>query len=501
MFNQVAWVWIAFAAYNLLLVGLGIYLYRLYRDEDLSKYVLAGRKLGLIPTALSAYASGTSGWGLVGITGMAYVTGLPMLWYATGGILWSYATFFLIGRRLRVLSGELDSLTLTDFFCKRFDDKNNILRVAVTVICLVFMIGYVASQMSAAGKAFLGFLDIGYVQGTIFSATVVIFYTFLSGFRGVAYTDVVQGGFLLIGLVALTMLGFVHCDGLSGLVGSISAQDSSLLTVTGGRALGPLLGFVFSWFASGAMGFGNPHVATRVMAIDDDLKLRNAGLLTVTCNVTAIYTGVWLGLIGRAVFPTIPDPELVFPMLAVKFAPPFVVGLFLSAVLAAIMSTCDSQLVLAATEVTTSIIQNMFGLRQLTNKTLVNITRALVVIIGIISTLFALRATQLVFWLTLFAWAGLGSAFGPLLIASLYWPKTSLNGAIAGTILGAATVVLWGLNPALKSIVYEGVPGFLVASLAIIVFSLLSKPPEKAEALFNSMHEYFDSRRAESQTN
>lgn len=392
-------------------------------------------------------------------------------------------------------SEYLDSLTLTDFFSKRFGDKRNILRAVAGLVTLIFMVGYVASQVAAAGKAFQGFMGMGYLEGALVSTIVIVIYTVLSGFRGVCYTDVIQGGFLLVGIVGLAIAGVVKLGGVGGLVEAISKQNPSLITVTGGRTLPALVAFIVAWLGSGAMGFGNPHVTVRVMAIKDDLQLRNAGLLAVACNVTAIYTGVWVGLAGRALFPVIADQELVFPSLAGAVFHPFIVGLFLGAVMAAIMSTSDSQLVLAATELSTNIIQGLLKVKNMSERTLVNLTRVFVVAIALVAMYFAFNAKQLVFWLVLFAWAGLGSAFGPLLIFSLYWKRTTLLGAIMGVVCGAVTVIIWTMTPTLKALIYEGVPGFVAASLAIVIFSYITRPPEGTEALFERMNRYFAARR------
>jgi len=456
--------------YFAVVLGIGGYVHWTKRDDTLQEYTIANRRLGWITASLSAFASAGSGLIFIGIAGMAYAFGLPMLWYATGGVIWAYITFFIIGRRLRVWSEALGTQTVTEFLGKRFQD--NTVRLVASVITIVFYIAYVGSQFCASGKALVGFLGWDYTTGIWVSALILIGYTMVAGFWGVCLTDVFQGLLMILAAVIMPVMGIIAFGGIGPMFKAVAAQKASLITVTGGRSFAGFGVFLLSWIGSGLMGIGNPHIIVRTMAISDSRRMIRSGVLAVTVSVILIYGVVFIGLLGRAMFPNLPDQELVFPYLAKVFHPALA-GLFFTAVISAIMSTADSQLILGATEIVCSIYTPFFA-RNPSDARLVRLTRICVVAIGAIALGFALSADRLVFWFVLFAWAGLGCSFGPLLLLSLFWRKMTKWGAVAGMLAGSITVFVWSHTPMLKAIIYEGVPGFVAASLAAVVLSLLT---------------------------
>lgn len=471
----------ALAVYLVGMVVLGYWIYRTFPEGEVEEFLLAKRSLSWLVSGLSAVASATSGWGLLGIAGMAYVTGLPFLWYAIVANWYAYILFYVIGRRLRLLSGKYGSLTLTEFFVARYEDSGT-LRAVFSLISTLFMIAYVASQIQAGGKAFLGFLGANYILGAVLTLGITVIYSFLGGYRGVCYTDAIQGLLMICAVILLPVAALVKNGGLSGVLGTIAAEDPSLLTVTGGRTGFALFTFLVGWIGSGLMGFGNPHVTMRVMSIKDHKALRPAGVFASAYPAVITFCGTWVGLCARAILgPGLADRELAFPALASSVFPPWVVGVLMGGVIAAIMSTLDSELLVAIGELSRNIIPTIFRSKRTVDP------RAITIVVGLVSLVIAFFLKGFVFWSVLFAWAGLGCTFGPVLLFSLFWKRTTRPAAIVGALSGAITVAVWALTPSLKALVYEGVPGFIVAILSIVIVSLVSKPPVRAEEDFRSL--------------
>lgn len=466
--------------YFLSIVIIGWAAVRAARSKTEEDFALSTREHGWFAIACSTFASGCSAFAFVGMAGLSYKVGIAMLWYSLLATTWSWATFFVIGKRLRLLSERFGSVTIVDYIAHRFGDSKGVLRIIGTAIVLIFMMGYVAAQFKGMAKAFEGFLGWPIVLSTVIGAIIVIAYTFFSGFRGVVWTDVMQTIVMLVGSLLFTIFAIAKAGGLNGFLTMASTIDPKFVSITGGKTGLAFITFLLAWVGSGMMGIGNPHIAVRPMAMKDPRKMREAGVFALVANMWVMYLGVFAGLAARVYLPEIADVDLAYAMVIDKIMPAILGSIIIAGIVAATMSTSDSQLLVAATETTKNFYLKYINPTAGEYRKLW-VTRVSVVIIGAVALFFALKVSQIVFWMVLFAWAGAGCAFGPLLILSLWWKRMTWAGALAGMLAGTITVIIWNQTPALKGFIYEGVPGFIVAFIAIWVVSLLTYPPKEAE--------------------
>jgi sodium/proline symporter len=467
--------------YFLAVLGIGVAggmgRFRIKREDD---YNLGGRAHGWFAVSMSAMASACSAFAFVGMAGLSYNVGISMLWYSLLATTWSWGVFFILGKRLRIISERTNTITVIDYIGERFEDKKLILRTVATIIVALFMLGYVGSQLRGIAKSFQAFLNWPFMVGILLGTGVVVVYTILSGFRAVVWSDVLQGIVMMFGSLLLMVLILVKAGGLTSFLEMAAKVDPKLTTVTGGKVGIAFATFLLSWIGSGVMGLGNPHVVVRPMAMRDWRKLRQAGILALIGNMWVMYLGVFAGLAARVWLPVTKDVDLAYGMVVDHVMGPFLGGIIIAGVIAAAMSTVDSQLLVGATEIARNIYAKLFNPQASQDKR-IWMTRIWVAIIGIGGVILALTSQQIVFWMVLFAWAGLGCSFGPLLILSLYWKRMTWAGAFAGMVAGTVTVIIWNQTAVLKRFIYEGVPGFIVAFIVILIVSLLPKPPEKAE--------------------
>ncbi|MBN2010185.1 sodium/proline symporter [candidate division KSB1 bacterium] len=474
------WSVAAFIFYLTVIIGIGIFTTR-FSSAGIGEYFLAGRKLKQFVVALSAVVSGRSSWLLLGVTGMAYTRGVSAVWAVVGYILVELFLFLFLAKRLRRFTERMDNITLPDFFESRFHDHSGLLRIASVTIILIFMISYIAAQFSGGGKAFYSSFGIPVSSGMVLTAAIVLIYTVLGGFLAVSLTDMIQAFFMLIALVVLPIIVIDNHGGYSVMLNSLRALDISLIDPFS-LSVGALIGYI----GIGLGSPGNPHILVRYMSIDDPRQLRWSALIGTVWNVVMAWGALYIGLIGRAVYSQsseLPgsDSENIFPFLAQTHLHPVLFGMVVAAIFAAIMSTADSQLLVAASGVVRDIYQKLIHKgREISQQRLVWYSRIVVLLIVVIATGLALSGSQLIFWLVLFAWAGLGAALGPAIILALYWKRTTKWGIFAGFGVGTLTTIIWNQTPALKHIIYELVPGFLFATLAIIVVSLFTKAPPTA---------------------
>jgi SSS family solute:Na+ symporter len=449
--------------------------------SDMDGFFLAGRTLGRWVVALSAVVSGRSAWLLLGFTGLAYSRGLSAVWAAVGYIAVEAVLFWFYAPRLRRFSAARDVLTLPDFFGARFGDPRW-LRVLTSVVILVFMIAYVAAQLVAGGKALSGSFEVSQTTGVWLTAAIVLGYTVAGGFLAVSLTDVVQAVLMLGALVLLPLVAVVDFGGPGAVLAALSAQDAAL-TDPLSLGLGALVGFL----GIGLGSPGNPHILTRYMSVDRAEALRDAAVIGTVTNVLMALGALWIGLVGRAAWtePTLlpgGDVEQLFGHLANTQLHPALLGLVVAAVFSAIMSTADSQLLVAASTVVRDLYQRAWRQGEaLSEAALVRGSRATIVVLVGLSLLLGFAAEDLVFWLVLFAWGGLGAALGPTSILALYWRRTTAAGVGAGLLTGAGTVVVWKSLPQLSGLIYELIPGFVAATLATVVVSLSTAPPDDAD--------------------
>lgn len=474
-------VYATFAVYLAVVLVIGVVAWR--RTGDLADYILGGRSLGRWVTALSAQASAMSGWLLLGLPGFAYLRGTEALWMATGLLVGTYLNWKLIARRLREATAGLDdSLTLPVYLERRFEDQSGLLRYLSAAFILVFFTAYTASGLAAGGKLFEAVFGWPYLWATAGGTLAVIGYTFLGGFLAVSWTDAIQGTLMWIALLAVAVTGVWVAGGPSGVAAAMHEADPARLSLwhsPGGGAIGFIgLASLAGW---GLGYFGQPHVMARFMAMrsagDVPVALRIAMSWIVVAMLAAVVIG-WAGFALVSPPLTGADTEKVFIILTADLLPPVVAGACLAGILAAIMSTADSQLLVASSAFTEDLYAKL-GRRKLSRQGLVGVGRLAVAGIAVVAFALAMDPDSRVLDLVAYAWAGLGATFGPTVLLSLYWRGMSRAGALAGIVSGAVTVIVWSRLEGGWFDLYELVPGFGFSLAAIVLGSMMfpRRPP------------------------
>lgn len=464
----------AFVGYLLIVIGLGIYAAR-FSSHGVSNFFIGGRSMNRFVVALSAVVSGRSSWLLLGVTGMAYTMGLAALWAVVGYTFVELLLFLFYAPRLRQFSEIHDCITVPDYFAARFGDKNGALRALLAVVILVFMVSYVSAQLVGGGKAFASSFGIAPDTGIFLTAVIVLIYTVLGGFLAVSLTDVVQAFFMIFALLLLPIIAIVDAGGISQVIQILNNQNVNFLDPAA-ISLAAAIGFI----GIGLGSPGNPHIIARYMSIRDPKQLKFSAVIGTTWNILMAFGALMIGLAGRVYFPEIDllplnDSENLFPTLAQQHLHPILFGLVIASIFAAIMSTADSQLLVGASCVVRDLYEKILNKkRELPQKHLVLLSRLTILFLVILALLLGYLASDLVFWLVLFAWAGLGAALGPTSILALFWRKTSRAGVIAGIISGTMVTIIWRLVPELKSMMYELIPAFFISLIATVIFSIIS---------------------------
>lgn len=462
-----------FLVYLLVLLGLAAWSRRETRSLD--GYYLAGRQLPAWVVAFSTNATGESGWLLLGLTGMGYAVGAQALWVVAGEVIGIALAWFLVARRLKRLSDENAAITVPDVLVARFGDAWHILRGLSVAIILLMVGAYVAAQMVATGKAFGTFMGLEYATAVMLGGAVIVTYTFVGGYKAVAYTDLVQGILMLAGLVAVPLVAVSAAGGWEDVSRQLHAIDPDLLRPWGGAA-GPRAWIaIASFLAIGLPFLGVPQLMVRFMSGRSERELHRASFVSVLVILLFDMGAVTAGMAGRVLFPGLADPETIFPTLARELFPPVLTGVLMVVVLAAIMSTVDSLLLLASSAVVRDFMQQIAGSTR-SEGTLATYGKVLTLVIGVGGMAFALVESPLVFWFVLFAWSGLGASFGPVILCALLYPRTNLVGAVAGMLAGFLATMGWVLLfKARTHDLYEMIPGFSVGLFVTIVASHLSE--------------------------
>ncbi len=477
-----AWIVVIVVVYMAGLLGLGAAASRLARDPE--QYWLAGRSLGSWVTAVSSTASSESGWVVLGAVGMAYKDGLSALWFAPGCLLGYAVNLYFLAPRIRRIAARQGSLTLLDLIADRLGGPVRTLRIVGAVVILCCLGGYVAAQLTATGKAMEAILGMPYARGVIVGGGIVVVYTLLGGFRAVAWTDFLQGLVMVGALVVMPLLVVAEVGGYHGLLARLEAVHPALVEPTGNLTGALLFGSVTGLLGIGLGYPGQPHVLTRYMAASSDEKIRQTQVIAMVWGVLVFYGAGFLGLAGRVLLPelmTQGDPEQLFPLLARRMLHPLVAGIMLAAILSAIMSTVSSQLLVAASTVSRDVLERILGLGR-GSRALVTSGRLAVLVLGTVAILVAMRDVRLVFWFVLYAWSGLGAAFGPVLLLALTTRRVTGWGAVAGMITGFLVTVAWKQSGLSESMIYELVPAFLSAALATLAVSTLDRARRTTEA-------------------
>ncbi len=478
-------VLIVFIAYLVVLLGLGVWGRRV--SGTVEGYYLAEKQLPSWVIAFSANATGESGWLLLGLTGMGYLVGFHALWVVFGEVLGVAVAWLLVARPFKAYSDRYEAITVPDFLEARFRDDRNRLRIVSTVIILGMVTAYLVAQLVATGKAFETFMGTSYAGGVLLGAAITLFYTSVGGYKAVAYTDFVQGLLMAGGLLVLALVGIHSAGGWSSMIETLRATDPALLMVFGqhGWSAQGILGALS--FAGIGLGFlAAPQLLTRFMAARDDRQIVHGGFIAIVCIIIFDLGAVFAGIAGRVVFPVLNDPETVMPVMSEELFPALITGLFVVVVTGAIMSTVDSILILASSSVVRDLLQKVLR-PSFSDRRLTRYGKMTTIVLGLVAIPFALKEVQVIFWFVLFAWSGLASAFAPVVLCSLFWRRTTLQGALVGMIGGCLTVLIWVV--AFKSQfynLYEMLPGFLVGGALTILVSLLTQPPANIDAEFNA---------------
>lgn len=471
---------VIFTLYIGIMIGIGFIFFS--KNSSHADYILGGRGMNKWVTAMSAQASDMSGWMLLGLPGLAYLLGIgavEAIWTAIGLAIGTYINWLIVAKPLRNYSEKVGALTIPEFFQKRFHDEGVLLRVIPSIFILIFFLIYTASAFVSGAKLFNLVFGIPYTAALIISVLVIVAYTFLGGFKAVCWTDLIQGimMFIAVTIIPIRMITILNGNNIP------LAESFSIMPSKDGFSLMDIIGAI-AW---GLGYFGQPHILVRFMAISSTKEVKPARIIAMIWVIISLTSAVAIGIIGRSYLDYLGEPlalgaeETIFIALVGKLFPVLFAAILLSAILAAIMSTADSQLLVTASAISGDFYK-AFIKKDANDKQLVNISRITVIGVALIAGIFAANPDSSVFEIVSHAWAGFGAAFGPIMLFSLFWKKTNAKGALAGIISGGVTALIWaylpnvaglfGINlPSIFSL-YEIVPGFIISIAFIIIVSL-----------------------------
>lgn len=488
---------ISIGLYMALMVGIGIYSYR-KSNSNSEEFLIGGRKMGAAVTALSAGAADMSGWLLMGLPGAMYFTGLSASWIAIGLTFGAFMNYIIVAPRLRVYTEVAgNSITLPVYFENRFKDKTHLLKIVSSLLILIFFTLYTSSGMVAGGKLFESAFGLDYMTGLILTSLVVVLYTFLGGFLAVSLTDFVQGTIMVFALVIVPIVAIYEIGGIGETFEIIENKGPNYLDLfTGTTTVG-----VFSLLAWGLGYFGQPHILVRFMAIDNVKDLTKARRIGITWMIFTVGGALLVGLVGIAYLLKFDsatmlkfdgsktDAETIFIYFSRILFHPLIGGFLLSAILAAVMSTISSQLLVTSSSLTEDIYKAFLN-KKATPKQLLTASRISVLVVAIISLLLSITPKDSILNLVGNAWAGFGAAFGPIILLSVLWRKTTWQGALVGMIVGATVVLTWVYADHSFKEWYEIIPGFISSFLSIVIVSLATPSKNnEIEKDFNQVNE------------
>ncbi|MDP5292251.1 sodium/proline symporter PutP [Oceanimonas sp. CHS3-5] len=464
-----------FIVYLLGMLAIGYYAYK--RTASSADYFLGGRSLGPWPAAISAGASDMSGWLLLGLPGYAYVAGIESLWLAGGLLLGTWANWQFCAKRLRTYTIETDNaLTIPEYLSRRFEDNSKLLQTIAAFFILLFFLFYTSSGLVAGGKLFETVFGLDYQIAVVAGTVCIVSYTLFGGFLAVSWTDLVQG---LLMAAALMFVPIAAMEGGFGQLGQdLSAINPELLTLWNDINGEPLSLVAIASLAAWGLGyFGQPHILARFKATRSNKDIGTARRIAVSWSLLSMAGAVMVGMVGLLYVQqqgdALADSETIFMVLVNALFHPVIAGILLAAILAAIMSTADSQLLVSSSALAEDFYRRVFR-PDASSQSIVNVGRFAVIALSVIALILAFNPDSTVLGLVSYAWAGFGAAFGPALLFSLYWRNMNRNGALAGVLTGGVTVVVWKQLSGGLFDLYEIVPGFVFASLAIVLVSTLT---------------------------
>lgn len=468
-----------FIAYLIMMLAIGVIAYK--RTSNSTDYFLGGRSLGPWPAALSAGASDMSGWLLLGLPGYAYAAGFEAFWLAGGLLVGTWANWLISAKRLRTYSITTESLTLPEFLSRRFNDNSKLIQTISAFFILLFFLFYTSSGLVAGGKLFETVFGLDYTTAVIIGTVCVVSYTLFGGFLAVSWTDLVQG--LLMSAALLIVPIAAMNGGLGQLSSDLHNINPELLTLWNDAKGEPLSAIAIISLAAWGLGyFGQPHILARFKATRSNKDLVTARRIAVIWTALSMVGAMLVGLVGliyvtNSGAPKLDDGEKIFMLLVNAMFHPVIAGILLAAILAAIMSTADSQLLVSSSAMAEDLYKQVLK-KDATSEEIVRVGRFAVILISLIALVLAMTPDSSVLGLVSYAWAGFGAAFGPAIVLSLYWSRMNRNGALAGIVVGGVTIVLWKQFTGGWFDVYEIVPGIILSTVSIVVVSLITGEPE-----------------------
>lgn len=488
-------IMISIVVYLVAMLAIGIVCSK--RNNTVDDFYLGGRKLGPVVTAMSAEASDMSSWLLMGLPGVAYLTGVADAgWTAIGLAVGTYFNWLIVARRLRNYSAHIGAITIPDFFTNRYKEQKHILTAMAALIIIIFFVPYTASGFAACGKLFATIFGVDYHVAMIISAIVIVGYTATGGFTAASTTDLVQSIIMSIALIVVLIFGVNQAGGMEAVIDNASKIPGYIsMTETFNPETGQSSAYsaltIASTFAWGLGYFGMPHILLRFMAIESDKKIKTSRRIATVWVVISMGVAVFIGVVGSGMVAnntmgTLADKETIIVEIANLLSqhgilPALIAGVILAGILASTMSTADSQLLAASSGVSENILGGLFGIK-LSSKSKMIVARLTLIVISVIGVILAWNENSSVFKIVSFAWAGFGASFGPVMLLALFWKRSNKYGAIAGMIAGAVMVFLWkyyiaGLADILN--IYELLPAFLFGLLVNVIVSLCTPAPDK----------------------
>ncbi|MBZ7935333.1 sodium/proline symporter PutP [Campylobacter sp. B0100352/1] len=471
-----------FSVYTFLMLFIGFYFYK--QNKSSEDYFLGGRSLGPTLSALSAGASDMSGWLLMGLPGALYIGGLINFYIVIGLIIGATLNWIFIAKRLRIYTGIVaNSLTIPDYLETRFDDNKHILRVICAIVILVFFTFYISSGLVSGAKLFEGVFQIRYDYALIAGTLIIVIYTFLGGYKAVCWTDMIQGLLMLGALIVVPSVMLYHLGGISKAFSIVKEIKPEALSINHVSFVS-----IISALAWGLGYFGQPHILVRFMSIRSVKDIPIATFIGIVWMSLCLFSACLIGILGIAYIYkfqlSLQDPEKIFILMSQLLFNPWVAGILLSAILAAIMSTASSQLLVSSSTIAEDFYKKIFK-KNASSRVVLNLGKIGVLIVALVAFFISMDKNSSVLSIVSYAWAGFGSSFGAVIIFSLFWKRMTKFGAIAGMISGALVVVLW--KNCVDSNLYEMIPGFLTASLVIIFGSLLTKVSSGSKMAYEKM--------------
>lgn len=467
---------IGFLFYLLIILVVGFIMYN--RNKSHEDFILGGRKMNPWVVAFSERASGESAWLLLGLPGLGYAAGYIGMWDAIGCVSGIILYWLVIAEKLRIQTEETGSITLPDFFASKFNSLAKPIRLTATLIIIFFFTFYLAAQFNGAGKVLNVTFGIPNIYGILIGTIVIVFYTMMGGFLAVAWTDMIQGIIMIGALVILPLVGFIEImEQHKSLDAALAATGTNFADVTGGATGWAAFAVIISGLSWGLGYMGQPHLLTRFMSINNASNIKISRRIAYVWAIPGFTGALLIGLVGLVYYGqgAFDDVENVMPQLANDLLPSWLAGIFISGAIAAMMSTADSQLLVITSSVIEDIYHKTLGKKEATEKRLLYLSRIITIFVGAVGFVISITSQDLVFALVSYAWAGLGSSFGPTLLMTLWWKKTTGKGVLAGMVAGTLVTIIWSSFPEMDALLSSRLVAWVAAFLAVVLVSLSTK--------------------------